>query len=291
MSNRRLDVAARLDQRSATRPTLPRIARIAIRMLAIAWLVYWWVWLQGAQHSFLEVDAQAYWRFDLGQLYRSVHLGDQGAFLYSPAVALLFAPFGLLPYPVFYGLLAAVNMVALVYLAGFELAALLLFAVPVSNEIARGNIHLLLGVAIVVGFRYPAAWAWVLLTKVTPGIGLLWFAFRREWRRLGIAVVTTAAIVAVLFFIVPQLWTDWSAMLLGGAGDTRPNAVARFPVIFRIAASVLLLYIGARRNRPAIVPVAALIALPAIWVNSLSMLVAVIPLLRRGSAAPDSTGT
>lgn len=260
-------------------------------MLAIAWLVYWWVWLQGAQHSFLEVDAQAYWRFDFGQLYRGVHLGDQGAFLYSPAVALLFAPFGLLPYAVFYGLLAAINIGALVYLAGIEFAALLLFAVPVSNEIARGNIHLLLGVAIVVGFRYPAAWAWVVLTKVTPGIGLLWFAFRREWSRLGIAVVSTAALVAVSFVIVPHLWTDWAGMLLGGVGDTRPNAMARIPVILRLAASAVLLYVGARRNRPAIVPVAALIALPAIWVNSLSMLVAVIPLLMRRPPAAKTTGT
>ena len=28
--------------------------------------------------------------------------------------------------------------------------------------------------------RWPAAWAFVLLTKMTPGIGLLWFAFRRD---------------------------------------------------------------------------------------------------------------
>ena len=62
-------------------------------------------------------------------------------------------------------LFAAVNLGALVYLVGWELAAISLFIVPVSNEIARGNIHLLLGLAIVVGFRYPAIWAWPLLTK------------------------------------------------------------------------------------------------------------------------------
>ena len=60
-----------------------------------------------------------------------------------------------------------------------------LFAVGVllaTVELAGGNISLLLAVAIVVGFRWPAAWAFVLLTKVTPGIGLLWFVVRREWR-------------------------------------------------------------------------------------------------------------
>ena len=45
-----------------------------------------------------------------------------------------------------------------------------------------GNIHLLLGAVIVAGFRWPWLWALPLLTKVTPGVGLLWFALRREWR-------------------------------------------------------------------------------------------------------------
>ncbi len=42
--------------------------------------------------------------------------------------------------------------------------------------------------AIALGFRYPATWAFVLLAKVTPGIGLLWFLVRREWRNLAIAL-------------------------------------------------------------------------------------------------------
>jgi len=50
-------------------------------------------------------------------------------------------------------------------------------------RLRRLSIHArgLLAVAIAVGFRYPAAWALVLITKVTPGIGLVWFAVRREW--------------------------------------------------------------------------------------------------------------
>ena len=64
------------------------------------------------------------------------------------------------------------------------LAAGLLFPFT-AMEVAGGNVSLLLAVAIVVGFRWPAAWALVLLTKITPGIGLLWFAVRREWRSLA----------------------------------------------------------------------------------------------------------
>ncbi|HWO89204.1 MAG TPA: hypothetical protein VNL98_08635, partial [Gemmatimonadales bacterium] len=141
-----------------------RHLRLGIRALALSWIVFFWIWLIGFQSSFGEVDAEAYWGFRLEDLYRDVQLGDQDAFLYSPVVAWLFLPFSLLPYEVFYAILAAVNMGALVWLIGPELAALSLFLVPVANEVARGNIHLLMGAAIVVGFRYPASWAWVLLT-------------------------------------------------------------------------------------------------------------------------------
>ena len=71
-------------------------------------------------------------------------------------------------------------------------------------ELAGGNIHLLLAAAIVLGFRWPWTWAIVLLTKITPGIGLLWFVVRREWRDLAIALGATAAIVAVSFLVWPE---------------------------------------------------------------------------------------
>lgn len=50
----------------------------------------------------------------------------------------------------------------------------------VTEDVVRGNIHTLLAIATVLGFRHPAAWTAVLLTKVTPGVGLVWFAVRRE---------------------------------------------------------------------------------------------------------------
>jgi hypothetical protein len=67
--------------------------------------------------------------------------------------------------------------------------------------------------AVVAGFRWPSAYAFLLPTKVTPGIALLWFVVRREWRNLAIALATTAAIVAVSFVIAPNLWFDWATVL------------------------------------------------------------------------------
>ena len=261
-----------------------RRARLVVRAAAVAWILFFWIWLIGFQSTFLEVDAEAYHGLDFSTLYEGVQLGDQDAFLYSPVVAWLFAPFSAIPYDVFYALLAAVNLAALVWLLGWELGALSLLALPVSNEVARGNIHLLLAVAIVAGFRYPAAWAWVLLNKVTPGVGLLWFAFRREWRQLAIAVGVTAVVTLVSFAVASDLWLRWFELLAGNVETTRPS-VLEIPVLPRLAVAVGLIAIGVWRDRPAIVPVAAMLALPAIWVNSLSMLVAVIPLWRDGSTA------
>ena len=62
-------------------------------------------------------------------------------------------------------------------------------------ELAGGNIHLLLAAAIVLGFRWPWTWSLVLLTKITPGIGLLWFVVRREWRNLAHRARRDGAIV------------------------------------------------------------------------------------------------
>lgn len=254
-----------------------RRLRLALRAAATAWLIFFWLWLIGFQSTFVEVDAEAYWGLDLDSLYRGSRLGDQDAFLYSPLIAWLFLPFSWMPYEVFYAILAAANLTALVWLVGPEIAAVALLAQPVSNEVARGNIHLLLAAAIVIGFRYPGAWAWVLLTKVTPGVGILWFAFRREWRRMAVAVGWTAAIAVVGFVIAPELWLRWFDLLAANAESTRPS-VLPVPVWVRLLGAAILLGLGAWRNRPAIVPVAAMLALPAIWVNALAMLVAIIPL-------------
>ena len=71
---------------------------------------------------------------------------------------------------------------------GWRSALLVLAFPPVALELYHGNIHLLMAAAIVLGFRYPIGWSFLLLTKVTPGVGLVWFAVRREWRPLIIAL-------------------------------------------------------------------------------------------------------
>ena len=135
-------------------------------------------------------DAYAYWSVDLADPY-AVPAGTFGAFTYSPVIARLFAPFGQLPWPTFLWLWTASWSRRSIWL-GWRSALIVLAFPPVALELYHGNVHLLMAAAIALGFRYPAAWSFILLTKVTPGIGLVWFAVRREWRPLAIALGVTA---------------------------------------------------------------------------------------------------
>ena len=122
------------------------------------------------------------------------------------------------------------------------------------------------------GFRYPWTWGFVLLTKVTPGIGLLWFAVRREWRALGIALGVTGAIVAVSLVLDLQLWRDWIAFI----GSTpEGGSVAQFnipiPLWIRLPAAAALVVWGGLTDRRWTVPVAATLALPVLWVSGFAI--------------------
>jgi hypothetical protein len=145
-------------------------------------------------------------------------------------------------------------------------------------ELAGGNIHLVLAAAIVLGFRWPAAWSIVLLTKVTPGIGLLWFVVRGEWRNLFIALGATALIVAVSFFIFPAAWFQWVEVLTRIAGRDGTWAAIPIPFLLRLPFAIALVVWGALTGRRWAVPVAGMLALPALWYGGLTMLLAVIAL-------------
>lgn len=228
-------------------------------------------------------DAHAYWAVDLANPYDKL-VGQVDAYLYSPAFAqFLIAPLQGLAFPLFYALVTGANVAALVYLLGRVRALIALAAVsPVAIDIWYGNIHLLMALAITLGFRYPAAWSLLLLTKITPGVGLLWFVFRREWRSLAVALGATAAISAVSFLLAPGLWQDWVEQLQ--RSSTRPAQFGIFPdapARIRLIPAALLVAWGALTNRAWTVPVAATLALPVLWFNGLAMLAAVMPLIDR----------
>jgi hypothetical protein len=222
-------------------------------------------------------DARSYYGLDLADLYAGrTDWNSIGAYPYSPAFATLVYPLDLLPWPLFVAAWTGLLIGAVWLLTGREL--FLLGMVVGAMEIAGGNVSLLLAVAIVWGFRWPWTWAFVLLTKITPGVGLLWFVLRREWRSLGIALGATAAIVAASFVVMPHNWFAWVDLLIANSGKGGTWASIPIPLWFRLPLGVLLIAWGAPRNQRWVVPVGSMLALPALWYGSLSMLLGVIPL-------------
>jgi hypothetical protein len=252
--------------------------------LTVASIVYLgWVWqylLATGSHA----DVAAYWRAAQGDPYQVTLAGREGAWLYSPVAAQLLALAASMPLTVFVGALLAASLVAAVFLIGPALAALtLLTPLPfVWQDLSSGNIHLLLAAAVVLGFRFPAAWSFVLLTKVTPGIGLLWFAVRGEWKSLGIALGVTVALAVGSFVLAPSLWGQWIEVLR--ANTSSPPGGLSIPVALpiRLLLAAALVWWGATNDQAWTVPLAAMVALPIIWIfDGFAMLLGVVSVLRR----------
>jgi hypothetical protein len=226
-------------------------------------------------------DARCYFQATLADPYLHSQWNDPIAYVYSPAFLQVVSPLAALPWQAFMAVWTALLICAVRFLTGPRLLAAGLLFPFTAMEVAGGNVSLLLGVAIVIGFRWPAAWALVLLTKITPGIGLLWFAVRREWRSLLIALAATAAIAAVSALLMPQAWRQWLDVIVANAGKGGTWASVPVPLVLRLPVAIALVVWGARTDRRWTVPVASMLALPALWYGGLSMLLAVIPLLPR----------
>lgn len=224
------------------------------------------------------VDQPAFWGIDPGNLYDAPAWGAGGARAYSPAFYWLISPLSALSYPAFVAAWALLMAATLVWVVG--IGPLLLPAVlwvGVVGEIQGGNIHMLLAAALILGFRCPSAWGLVLLTKVTPGIGLLWFAVRREWTSLALALATTAAMVVVLWPLGQwDVWVRQLVSLAEGNGGATATSLG-FPLTVRLPVAGVLVIWGALTDRRWIVPIAAGLAAPTVVV-SLSMAVAAIRL-------------
>jgi hypothetical protein len=225
-------------------------------------------------------DTHAYWAVPLDDLYGAARAGGADAYLYAPAFAQVLVPFKALPWPAFAGLWLLFMALCLVAIAGVW-AILVAFIPPVLIELQAGNIHLPLALAIGLGLRHPWTWAFVLLTKPTLGVGLLWFVVRREWRHLAVALGSTAAVAVVSFVVAPSAWFDWVGALIANAGHPISpdyNGVIHVPLLVRLPLAALIVIWGARIDRPWTIAVATTLALPILWVNGLAVLLAA-PLL------------
>jgi hypothetical protein len=221
-------------------------------------------------------DAFCYWIANLDSPYALSDWTAPIAYVYSPAFLQAVTPLTRLPWLLFIAIWTAILIALVRFLTGPRWFAIGLLLATV--ELFGGNISLLLATAMVLGFRWPATWAVVLLTKVTPGIGLLWFAVRREWHQLGVALLATALIVCVSAMMMPGAWVAWVDLLVGLAGRDGTWAAVPIPFVFRLPVAVAVVVWGARTDRRWAVPVAGMLALPALWYGGLTMLLAVVAL-------------
>lgn len=225
------------------------------------------------------VDAPSWWLIDLDNLYGVAEqsLTAYGAFRMAPVIAWLMYPLTLLPsWTVFIGVYLILNLAAVVALGRRWAPILILAFPPVLLELVNANVHLFMALAIWAGMRWPGAWAFLFLTKVTPAVGVVWFAARREWRNLALALGTTTAIFAAGLAIAPGQWLEWLRSLAVSAGQAQvgdlPSLIVRLPI-----AAAVVWYAG-RTDRAWLVPVGCLLAMPTIWLQSTALLTACFPL-------------
>jgi hypothetical protein len=221
--------------------------------------------------TFVGIDARAYWAVDLAHPYAHSGVGEYSTYLYSPAFAQVLSPLYGLSFEAFFVLWTIASVAVLYWLVRPWPWALLILFLPWTYELFVGQVHLFLAAVIVLGFRYPGLWAFNLLTKVTPGVGLVWFAARREWRPLLIALSVTAAIAVVSFLLAPTAWFDWVAFLRGSTG----SGELLYP---RLIASAAIVVAGALTGRRWTIPIAVWLALPVVWIESWVILLAIIRL-------------
>ena len=254
-----------------------RLARDVFLGLAIAFVG---LRLAGVEPWNQSVDAYAYWTTRNGVDYGGSSVGQLGSYLYTPAFALILSPITWLPWNMFNAIWTAAN-IGIVWFLFRRWSIVALAFLPIPLELIAGNVHLLYALVAAVGLRYPAAWLLPIVTKVTPGVGLLWFAVRREWRPLAVALGATAAIVALSLLLAPDAWRAWIALMLGSdsAPLNTPGFFLPIPLPVRLVAAGALVAWGALTSRTWVLAVSMALALPLLWLNGLAVLAGLGPIV------------
>lgn len=226
--------------------------------------------------------ARAYW---LAWRHDGLYDGQPervGSYLYTPVFAQVIWPLTLLPWAAFIAVWSSLIGITFAWLLwplpwSWRILGLLL----VVPEIVDANVWAFFAVVLVVGFRRPQAWAFPLLTKVTAGVGVLWFAARREWRPALLALGTTAAVVALSAAVSPSLWHDWLVFVKdgGGRGSGYATGGRIVPPIVRLPLALVLVVLAARRNQRTWLAWAMLLAAPVFGTYNFALLAA-LPRLR-----------
>ena len=267
-------------------PALILAAAIGAALLAVV-AVMWW-----PQFG----DEHAYWTA-AQRLVAGEPLYDPGApanqpfaYWYPPVLAQVLAPLTLFVPASVFSVAWTVLVVACVWwLAGrnvFVALALVAF-LPVALELRVRNVHLLIAVLTVLALRRSwAFWIPAVAIKIGPLVGPVYLLAAGRWREAAMVGIASLAVVAISFAVAPAVWLGFLEIATGRAGS---DAAGWFgiPYSARLGAGVILAALAGRRGgrggEIALV-IAILVANPTLWANSLSLLLAIIPLSRHTEA-------
>ena len=251
-----------------------RPLRYGLSLLGVVFLLATFI----PSHGF---DLFAYWTIHANPYAPVVDdINGFGAFRYAPPIAMLMAPLGAVPWAAVVVGWMVLQLAALWYIGRGWALALIAFP-PVWLDIVYGNIYILIGAMIVAGFRYPSVWSFALLTKVTPGVGLIWFAVRREWRSLGLAIGATGLLALVsLALLGTGPWDGWVQVIATRNAEPIPPDALQIPLIPRLVLAAFVVALAGRSDRRWLVPIGVVLAMPVLWVIAFTPLVAEVALLR-----------
>lgn len=227
-------------------------------------------------------DARAYWMaWRLGLYGTQTVFGGPAAFLYSPAFAAAVWPLTVLPWLVFQATWYCFSAAAWLWLLWPVRLPLRIPLLAAAAAVSlTGNIEWLCAVALVLAARHPSAWVVLILTKVSLGIGVAWYVFRGEWRQLAVVVGLTASIVLATWFLP---WTAWFRFLLADPGGGYVLGMS-IPIVLRGLVALPLVGWGARSGRPWVLPIAAVIVSPNVWLGTFALLAAGVRLAESRTA-------
>ena len=216
--------------------------------------------------------------------------GTPYAYFYPPPLAQFLAPLTtVMSGTVYISVYTALLLLALWWLAGRDvLTALALIAyLPVAVELSLRNIHLLIAVLLVLAIR-RAPWLFAIgaAIKLAPGIGVIYLVARARWRDALTTCALGAAILVASVLLAPEAWRQF--ILIVGAGNVGSQAgILPVPYLARAIVAAVLAFIAGRldpRYGEPLLVVAVTIGNPSFWVTGLSLLVAIVPLLRTGTS-------
>jgi hypothetical protein len=217
-------------------------------------------------------DARAYWQADPTNLYLAQWVGG---YVYPPPLALALNVLHPIGWFAFITAFTTATWVALWYctralapvVLAIGFAAQWAIGISFVGYLFLGNIQIIMAAAIVASIRVSPAWSVVpILTKLVP-VSLVWYTVRREWRNLAIAVGVTGAVVAVTVVVAPGTWVAFARFVTtNAAASPLPLVPIAYPV--RLVMAVALVAWGGLTGRRWTVPIAAGLAIPALYVWS-----------------------